>query len=148
MYRTNTNRGITIIELLLVISVVAIISATAVPISSNMLIRNYHRDSRDELISQLFTARINAITNKENTDWGVNTTAHQITLFKGVNYASRDTNFDKTFETPNSITVSTSEIVFQQNTGNVDSPPSFNVSSTLGDSYSISINQVGNIDVN
>ncbi|MDH5533907.1 MAG: hypothetical protein OEX81_05800 [Candidatus Pacebacteria bacterium] len=143
-----TNRGITIIELLLVISITTILSAASVPIASNFLVRNYFRDGKDNLVSQLYTAKINSMTNKENSPWGVNTSAHQITVFKGTSYATRDTAFDRSFDTPNSITISSNEIIFAQHSGNLTSATSITVNSNLNESNTVNVNLVGNIDVN
>lgn len=144
----KNNRGITIVELLLVIALISILGAATIPVSSAMMVRSYLRDSRDELISSLFTARINSLTNKENSRWGVHTTTNQLVLFKGNDFASRDPDFDQVFTTANSVSFSPNDAVFLRNTGNVDSPPTFTVSSNTGDSYTITINSVGNIDVN
>ena len=148
MKTTTTNRGITIIELLLVISITTILSAASVPIASNFMVRSYFRDGKDAVVSQLYTSKINSMTNKENSPWGVNTTSSQITVFKGTSYAARDTDFDKNFNTPNSITISSGEVVFAQHSGNLSSAASFTISSNLGDSDTVNVNLVGNIDVN
>lgn len=148
MNTSITNRGVTIIELLLVILIVASIGITIAPVSSNFIVKSYFRDSKNYLISQLYTAKINSMTNKENSSWGINTTAHQITLFKGTSFATRDTAFDKSFNTSKNITVSSNEIIFTQHTANLDSDASFTINTDLGESYTINLNQVGTIDVN
>lgn len=140
--------GVTLVELLLVIAIVTSLSAATVPIASSFLVRNYLHDSSDELMSLLYSARINSISNKNNSSWGVSVVTPQMTLFKGSSFAGRDTAFDQSFDIPGSISVTNDEITFDQHTGNADAATSFSVTSNTGDSKTININEVGNINAN
>jgi len=66
MKRSLRNEGITLIELLLVISLGAILSAASVPIASSFFIRSNLRDSKDKLVSQLYKAKINSMTSEQS----------------------------------------------------------------------------------
>jgi len=145
---TKHHWGITLIELLVVIVIIASLSAATIPIASSFLVRNYLHDSSDELMSLLYSARINSLANKNNSTWGVSVVTPQMTLFKGSSFATRDTAFDQSFDIPSSITITNDEIIFDQQTGNADAVTSFSVTTNTGESKTVSINEVGNVDVN
>jgi len=147
MKRFSENKGITLVELLLVISLGAILSAASVPIASSFLIRSNLRDSKDKLVSQLYKAKINSMTNKENSSWGVSTTGNDIIVFKGSSYATRDSAFDQAFNHPNSINITSHEIIFTQYTGDT-TQTTYSISNNQNETFTVSVNQVGNINVN
>lgn len=141
-------QGVSIIELLLTISLVAIIGASATPVYTNFLARNYLENKTNEVISSLQTAKTNSISGKEDSSWGVYLTS-EITLFKGSTYATRDAAFDQTYPIPISITVSgISEIVFGQPVGDPNLTGTITIANNQNESNTLTINQFGTINVN
>lgn len=141
------SKGITIIELLIVIAIIAIIGASTTPMLSNFLVRNFLRNKTNELTASLRTAQINSISGKEDSQWGVNISSSDITLFKGSSFASRDPDFDQPFSIPASINITNDEIMFDRLTGNPDSTATLSVSSNAGESNTVSVNEVGTVNV-
>ena len=142
------SRGVTLVELLIVIALIAIIGASTTPVLSNFLARNYLRNKTNELVASLRTAQINTISGKEDSQWGVNTSTSEITLFKGSSFAGRDTNFDQSFSIPATITITTDEIVFDRLTGDPDAVATLTITSNAGDSNTVTVNEVGTVNVN
>jgi len=143
MFAKSTNRGLTAIELLTVVATTVIISATIIPIGSAFLVRSNLRNKSNELVSSLVTAQLNSQNNKENRQWGVEVSGTTIKL-----YAVGDTSFDQTFQIPGSISITNDTVVFDKLTGNPDATATFTISTNTGDTTTISVNEVGAVDVN
>ncbi|MBP7842669.1 prepilin-type N-terminal cleavage/methylation domain-containing protein [Candidatus Woesebacteria bacterium] len=135
--------GFTVIELLVVISIVAIVSATIIPVGSAFLVRNHMSNKTNELVSSLRTAQISSMNGKEDMRWGVQVTASQIKL-----YAENDPAFNQTFAIPASITITQDTVLFNKLTGNPDATATFTITSNSSDSTVITVNEVGTVDVN
>lgn len=138
-------KGFSLIEMLLVISITAIIGATTIPVASNFLARNHLKNKTNEVISSLRTAQINALSGKEDSQWGVNISTTQITLYKGSSYAGRDSAFDQSFNIPSIISITQAEVVFDKLTGNPDTTATITISSDIG-SNTVTVNEVGTVD--
>lgn len=140
--------GLSFIELILVIALIAIVAATASPFLSNFILRSSERDACDQVLSFLLTARGYAMSSRENSDWGVIITGGQAVLFKGSNYADRDPTFDQLFDPPGTLSMSNAEVVFSKDTGDVSAAPiNITISNTLASNI-LSINNLGVVDVN
>ena len=148
MHKFATNSGITLIEVLLTISIVAILGVSVASVGARFLVSNYLENKTNELISFLQTAQINSLSGKENSNWGVKVANNQIILFKGSSYITRDPAFDLFTNLPNTINVTNQEIVFNKITGNPTSTISFNLSNNIGQTNTVSINALGIINVN
>lgn len=143
----KNGKGFTIIELLMVIAIVAILGATIIPLSANFLVRSNLENKTNEVVSHLRTAQINTLAGKEDSQWGVNITSTQIILFKGSSYAARDSTFDQIFSIPGSVTITQDEIVFSKLTGNPDATASLTVIAGGAGSKTVTVNEVGTVDV-
>lgn len=139
--------GITIVETIIVVAVIAILGATTYPVGIGFLQRNELRNKTNELVAAHRTAQVNSMSGKENTTWGVNVDASQITMFKGLTYATRDAAFDQTNDIPSQIIITQDEVVFSLITGNPDSTATYVVSSDT-DSNTVTVNEVGIVNVN
>lgn len=142
IFLPNNQEGVSLIELILVIAIIALIGATSIPAGSAFLVRNQLRNKTYELVSTLRTAQINSLNGKEARQWGVEISASAIKL-----YAVDNSAFDQTYLIPGSISITSDTIVFDKLTGNPDSPASLTVSSNVGDSYQVSVNEVGTVNV-
>ncbi len=136
------SKGVTLIELLLVIAIIALLGATTIPVGSGFLIRNQFHNKQNELISSLRTAQLNSLSGKGNRQWGVDISASTIKM-----YAVGDANFDQSFNIPGSISITQDTIIFQKLTGNPDATATLTVSSNGGDSKTITVNQLGVVNV-
>lgn len=110
--------GFTIIELLLVISIVTIIGTFSVVFFSRFLTQNAVANAQDQLIGELRKAQMYAMMGRQNGNWGVRFGSNKITLFQGNSYATRTTALDETFSENSNISISGfTEVVFTKTTG-------------------------------
>lgn len=147
-HEDRRSRGLTVIELLLVIATIVIIGVLVTPALAGFLVRNHWRNTTSELLSAFRTAQLNAMTGKRDHPWGTHISATTITLFQGASFISRVTAFDEVYEVPPSITITPAEIVFAKLTGNPGAPATIAVQDSVGDSITVSVNAVGTVDVN
>lgn len=143
-------KGFTIIELIMVISIVAILGAIMMPMSTNLLVRQQLRTKTNELVTALRTAQINTLAGKQADQWGVRLENNQIIMFKGSSWTSPGTSFDHYYDLPGTITPSPTptEIVFGKLTGNPSNTITITLTNRLGEVKNISINPIGTVDVN
>ncbi len=141
-------RGFTLIELLMVIAIVAILGATVIPVGSAFLVRNHLKNKTNEVAATARIARLNSLSGKEGSKWGLKIAGGEIVLFKGDSYAARDAAFDQRYRLPQSITATATELTFDVLTGNASSTATINISSNLGDANVVTINEVGTVNVN
>lgn len=142
------NAGITLIEVILVIAIISLLGVSSTSIGARFLVDNYLENKTNELVSLLQTAQINAISGKNDTNWGVTVANNQIIIFSGDSYATRNPEFDQFFRYPSSITISNQEIIFNKVEGSPNAPLSYTLTSNAGKISNVSINQLGVIDVN
>ena len=143
-----TKRAFTLVELLLSMAIIAIVGAASFSVGGSFLVRNHLRNKTQELVASLYSAQINAQEGKNDSQWGVYVSSQEIILFSGDSYLSRNTAFDESFHVPGSITSSGGEVLFSQFWGEPSGTLSFTLTSNAGDTKTISINQLGSINVN
>ena len=142
------NAGITLVELILVVSILGLLMVGSSSFGYSFLSRNGLKNNTNEIIASLRVAQLNAISSKGNSNWGVNVSSGKITLFIGDSFAARDTAVDEVFNVSPYVSVSDFELVFSKITGEPDSTIAVSVSNDVGDSNSISVNELGIVNVN
>lgn len=140
------NKGVTLIELLIVMSIISVIGITTIPLGANFLQRNALRNKTNELVTTLSVAKINSISGKEDSQWGVNVDSNNITLFRGASFAARDTAFDEVYIIPASLNITPFEVVFSKNVGDPSTTLDILLSNNL-DSKRVTVNEVGTINL-
>ncbi len=143
----KSTRGVTLIELLLVVAIIAIVGATTIPVGSGFYRRSGFRDVVSEVAASLRTAQINAVSGKAGDSWGVRVIASEIIIFKGSSYATRDTAFDQKYKIPGSVNVTDSEVVYSYPSGNPGQTTVITVTSA-NQSNTLEVNEVGVVNVN
>jgi prepilin-type N-terminal cleavage/methylation domain-containing protein len=149
-WKRNTNfLGFTLIELLLVISIIAILGVVVASVGLRFTASNNLENKVNEIISSLRTAQINAMIGKEDSNWGVIVSGDEIVLFAGNSFSDlgRDTTYDQSFSIPGSISISSFEVVFTKPGGTPSSTQVISISSEVGESATVSVNEVGIINL-
>ncbi len=140
-------RGFTIIELLLVVSIISILAVVTSSVGSGFLVRNATKNTTQQLISDLRIAQLNSVSGKRDSSWGVKVGSKRIVLFKGSSYSTRDQSLDEVFIVGSAININDAEVVFQKITGNT-AQAVLTISNNVGESTNVSVNEVGSVNVN
>lgn len=142
----RNKEAFTLIEMLLVVSIVSIIATFSTAFYSRFINQNSVNNIQDQIISQARKAQTYAMQNKQNANWGIYYSTNVLTLYSGSSYASRNSSFDETFEFNSNITVTgISDVNFTKNTGKPNTTASITITSPNG-SKTVNINAQGNIE--
>lgn len=138
-------RGFTLIELLLSIAIIFMIAAFSMPVFVNYQTQNDIDVSASVVASSLRRAQTLAQGIEGDSAWGVKVQTGSIVLYKGASFATKDANFDETFEISDKITISgTSEFNFTKFTGTIPAATSITLANTEhNQSKTININTKG-----
>lgn len=139
--------GISLVEVIIVVAIVAVIGSSFIGLAINFLSSNNLKNKINEIAASLRTAQSNSMWGKENSQWGVNISVDKITLYKGGSFAQRDTAFDYNFDIPKNVAITQSDIVFTKSTGTTSADVSLTISSQ-GQTKTINVNKAGTVDVN
>ncbi|MFO7717907.1 MAG: GspH/FimT family pseudopilin [Desulfohalobium sp.] len=130
-------KGLTLIEVLVVVGIIAILLGIGIPYisSQNAELRSTVRSLR----SHLMEARLEALKQYTRVKFCVHTTGYNATTDRG------DVLFVSDF--PDSVSASSDDIAIYFKPLGSASNMSFEVYSTAGESYSVSVSAVGNVKV-
>ena len=138
------NKGLTIIELIVVVTIISLIGVSVSPFISGFLTRNNIESTSDNLVSSLVKAQSYAMDRKLGKPWGVCIQNGKIIVFSGACIAPVTSD---DFSIPGNIIVSgISEVTF-----NTRGEPStaLDISLTSGaDSVSIEMTAAGGLNIN
>ena len=139
--RADKTLGLTLIELLLVISIIMILGTFSSVFYSNLLSRNAVSNTAEQLVGQLRKAQIYTMEGKGNDSWGVRIEPSQIVLFAGSTSA-----FDEVFSVNQNISVTGfTQVLFTKPSGMPDSTPTITVSGN-NNTETITVNSEGMIN--
>ena len=142
----KNNAGFTLIELLLSIAVIILIAGMSAPVYQSFQVRNDLDIATVATAQSLRRAQILSQAVDGDTSWGVKVQTGSSVLFKGANYATRDTVYDEIFDVPESIAPSdVSEIVFTKFTGLPQTTGTIIYTSNANETRTITINVEGTI---
>ncbi len=138
--------GFTLIELLLSISVIMLIAGLSAPVYQSFQVRNDLDIATVATAQSLRRAQMLSQAVDGDTTWGVKAQTGSVVLFKGANYAARDTSYDEIFDVQESIAPSgVSEIVFTKFAGLPQTAGTIIYTSNANETRTITINAEGMI---
>jgi type II secretory pathway pseudopilin PulG len=138
----DQNSGISLIEILLVISLVIILAGASTPFLSRFILQNNLSVTTNTYLSTLQKAQIYSMSGKNDTLWGVCLNSGMIRLYYG---SCLDSNFIDSFQIRNSIVLSGQDNILFDKKGEPNVAGQMNISSSLG-SKTIIINEIGKIN--
>lgn len=142
-FKCRKYSAFTLIELLLVITLLSIVFTITVPIGISYLARNNLVTARESVISSIREAQSNAVNMKSDSNWGVNTTNNSIIVYRGATYATRVTAEDLLVRLPSGVSITASQdINFTKFTGETPTARSLTISTNNGSSV-VTINANG-----
>lgn len=143
----SKSKAFTLIEMLLVIGIAITITALTMPVAVNFYISQGLDETTRDIVETLRRARGLAITQYNDSAFGVRFESGSYILFQGSSYASRAQSEDEIFTFITGIgTSGIIEVVFAKLTGKTDSTGTLIVA-TGGKSQNISINVQGKIEI-
>lgn len=137
-------KGITLIELLLVISIVAIIGASTSPFLSNFILQTNFDTTLNKAMSSVRKAQSNAMNKKNGSVWGVCLSGTNIRLYSGSCVSPL---VKEDFDIPNSVDVTN----LTDTTFNLRGEPSVVLNITVATSQEsavVNVNSAGGVNVN
>jgi len=140
----KNNSGFTLIEILLVILIIITLTSFSAPVLQSFQTRNDLHIAKSIIIANLHRAQLLSQANLNDQPWSININKHELTLFQGTNYITRDTNYDEISDLPKSITPSgLSKITFTKLDGVPVSTGTINLTSNTNIIKSLTINEKG-----
>lgn len=114
----SSHLGFTLLEILLSVSMIAILAAITLPVQRVFFTKNALVDTSNILVSSLRQAESFARASVDDSEWGLNVSSATITLFQGTSFATRDSEKDIAVSIPSNIGISgTTEYFFAKATG-------------------------------
>lgn len=138
--------GFTLIELIIVVAIISMLGSFVSFAIISFLGQNNLKNTTEQLASTLKTAQQQSMAGKNNSSWGVRISSGNIILFSGSSYASRNPAFDVTYTVPPTISIPSTDIVFEKITGNTNSSYILAITGQ-NDSSTVIVNQLGTVDV-
>ena len=137
--------GITFIEIIIVVTIIAVLSATTAPFVSGFILRNNLETAQDKVVSTIRKAQFYSMDGKNGSAWGICVRGTSIRLYRG-DCDSPDFSEDLDYSSTISI-VGLDDTTFSKLRGGPSNALNITVSSSI-DSVNIQVNQAGAIDVN
>lgn len=142
----STNKGFTLLEILLSVAAIAVIAGISIPIYQSFQVRNDLDIAATTYAQTLRRAQILAQAVDGDMPWGVNIIAGSITLFRGTSYLARESTLDEVFNIPAGITPSgVTEVVFTKFTGLPQTTGALLLTWNTNETRTITINSRGTV---
>ncbi len=142
--------GFTLIEVLIVIGIIIILSATTLPLYSNLQISSQLNDGNLLIIQTLRTAREKSLVGYNDSSYGVKFLSNSFILYQGSSYATRNSFYDRITELSPVLSISTTltndEINFSKGLGEPNNIGTIILSHNSGGEREIFINSLGKIE--
>lgn len=130
--------GVTLLEIILSVSIIAIIGAVTIPVFGRLDSRNDIDVGANTIGQTLRRAQVLAESSDGDTTWGLKVQTGIITVFKGADYASRDTTFDEDYDLGTSIEISgLDEVVFSKFYGEPTATGTITLTAATGETRDI-----------
>lgn len=123
---TRASRGFTLLEIIIVISILAILLSIILPSLTNFRQKSILNTETQEMTTLINKARLSSMSSKNDQQYGIHFEAGKIVLFEGTTYtAGAGTNEEHLFNTaltlaPITINGGGAETVFQKITGSTN----------------------------
>ncbi len=140
------NKGFTLIEVLLALSVIAIILGISAPVYQSFQVRNDLDIAATTIAQSMRRAQTLSQAVDGDSVWGVDVRSGSITVYKGTSYVARDATYDELFDLQSSITASgLSGVSFAKFTGIPQATGTITLTSNANETRTIIINAKGTV---
>jgi len=143
----NKKKAFTLVETLFVIGIFSILVIFTLPLSLDFYKKYQLNVYTEELIQALRRVQLKSMSIEQDSKFGIYLTEKNYVLFRGNSYATRETQYDETFDLPQAINSSgLSEIVFTKAEGLPSATGSIVLSNNI-ENKTIDINSLGRINL-
>ena len=147
MSQRNNQAGVTLLEVMLSVAVIALLAGMAAPVYQSFQVRNDLDVAANTLAQTLRRAQLLSKIGVNEGAWGVFVQSGSITLFQGDTYAGRNTAYDEVWSVPNSISVSgVAEIVYTKFIGTTLTPGTITLTSSSNEVRLLEFTNYGTIN--
>lgn len=137
-------KGFTLIEVFLSLALIAVIAGIGAPLYQSFQARNDLDIAAQAMAHSLRRAQSLSQAVDDDSQWGVYIQPGSTTLFKGSDFATRDSTFDEVFSIPTTIMISgVQEVVFEKLTGNPISFGTTTLVNSTNETRNVAINEKG-----
>lgn len=144
------SRGISFIEILLVVAITSIAAAASVPIIGNLQKSSQLAQESTQIIQTVRIAKERASSRLNNASHGVYFQPSYYTLYQGASYAVRDSSYDRTLVLDNALSLSTNltgdEVNFSKGLGEPDTTGTITLTHSVQGIKIITINSFGKVE--
>lgn len=141
--RIEKTKGFSILELLLSIAIISLFFAFSAPVLLSTQTNQNLSSEGDQILSLVRRAQVLSMSQYRDDNWGINIDATSVTMFKGNDYATRDSTFDEIISLLNASTSSPTEVYFEQITGYPNTTASVTFTATTDYEITLQINEQG-----
>lgn len=139
-----SSRGFTLIEFMLVVALFLVLAGMAPSFYSRFLLQNAVSDTADRLAFSFRTAQGYALSGKGSAPWGVALNGNSIVLFRGANFATRNSALDRRVSVPANVSISGfTETSFSRVSGIPTAPLLVSITASGGASRTVTVNALG-----
>jgi prepilin-type N-terminal cleavage/methylation domain-containing protein len=118
----NRQAGFTLLEVLLVVTMIGMLSAFSYPVYNNLFIKNDYNIATTTVVQSLRRAQMLSQSTDGDLPWGVYLQSGSVTIFQGTSYVGvRDKSRDEVFSVSTAISFADgdTEVVFNEFTGDL-----------------------------
>lgn len=139
--------GFTLLEVLLSVAIITLLMGLSLPVYETFVRRNDLDITAQSLAVVLRRAQVYAHSAQNDSAWSVEVQTSAITLFRGTNFAGRNTVYDETVSVPGTVTPGgLTEVQFAQFTAAPNTTGNITLASTTNDTRTVSVNAKGMVD--
>lgn len=138
------SKGITLIELLLVVAIIALLAATSTPFLSRFVLQTQFDSSFDKVVSSIRKAQQYSISEKISSSWGVCVTGSSVRMFLG---SCASPTISEDFTIPQTVSITGLTTTTFNSRGEPSNTLTISISTEI-DSKTISVNSAGGITYN
>ena len=153
VFSFQREKGMTMIELLIIIVLVSALVAISVPIYSNLRVSSKLNESTNLLIQTLRTAKERSSARLNNIEHGIKLETNYYTIYYGTSYTTRTQDYDRDITLTGidlswtlSGTGDNDDINFSKGLGIPNKTGSITLTDVAGNTKNITINEIGKVE--
>lgn len=144
----GSNRGITLVEIMVVITAMVIISAASMPVFSNFYVSSQLDENSIQIVRTLRTARDRSVAGVNGSPHGIKLQSDRYILYQGPSFALRNIVYDRSVVLDSAMTLTWNlsgpdEINFSKGIGKPDNAGTITLAHSIKGNRTISINSYG-----